>query len=72
MFTCNLSLCRLISIPGPSVYLSPVGNFDLEEDFSVTYKVPINIDVPSDSHVNLVYWHPGMFIRCVVTVFYSV
>ncbi|XP_070206105.1 uncharacterized protein [Littorina saxatilis] len=48
---------RLLKIPGPSMYVSPVAEAEFADDLTVTYRVPATVLVPGDSTVSLLFWN---------------
>ena len=62
---------RLVSMPGPNVFVSPVAETQFADDVRVTYHVPDYMPVPTDSHVSLVVWNPGRWRRELTNRFLS-
>ncbi|KAK7493720.1 hypothetical protein BaRGS_00015049 [Batillaria attramentaria] len=49
---------RLSTMPGPSIFLSPVAEAEINGFVEMEYSVPSSIHVPKDSTVTLLVWQP--------------
>ncbi|KAK7113965.1 hypothetical protein V1264_000110 [Littorina saxatilis] len=54
--TSRLLRQRLVSLPGPHLYLSPVADVKFEDDVDLVYPVSADVIVPPGSDVMLLFW----------------
>ncbi|KAK7460764.1 hypothetical protein BaRGS_00038811, partial [Batillaria attramentaria] len=49
---------RMVSTPGPDVFLSPVEDAEFDGDVEVTYTLPADFQLPDNSRAALIVWNP--------------
>lgn len=53
------NVCRLVKVPGPYVFLSPLAAATLDDDLNIDYALPADLSGSSNKTAVLLLWNAG-------------